>query len=180
MSEIPLVSETICYPAHMAAVRSPRKLEQQAALARLQAEEMVDVLSHGRDVLDSVNRNEKSAIVVVLSRLDEIARRLLDDLDSPTGITVAQAAAHLEVTEPTIRKWVRENLLKTIDGRKPIEITQDSVREVKQALEQVRKVHPTRQWSKALGAYLHDRDLRQQDWVATGIEQLKRGELVKR
>lgn len=175
-----------CYSLAMAAVRKPRKLERNVASARLQAEEMIDALSHrpSQVELRKSSKDDLDGLLEwmeqTLERLEGLARGVRDDLDFPIGITVAQTAAYLEVTEPTVRKWIQEGLLETIDDRKPIEITQESARKLNIALEQVRQAYPGRQWTKALAVYLHDRDLRRQDWVAQGIDELRRGELVDR
>jgi hypothetical protein len=44
----------------------------------------------------------------------------------------------------------------------------------------VRESYPSRRWSEALAAFLHDRDLLGQDWVREGVEQLRQGELIER
>jgi hypothetical protein len=82
--------------------------------------------------------------------------------------------------EPTVRKWLVEGLLKRVEGRRPVEISQRSVVEVERVLGSVRENHPARRWSEALAAFLHDRDLLGQEWAREGMEQLKRGELVER
>jgi hypothetical protein len=101
-------------------------------------------------------------------------------LDLPGGLSVAQAAERLEVSEPTIRKWLAEGLLERVEGHKPVEISQRSVIEVERVLGTVRESYPARRWSEALPAFLHDRDLLGQGWVRDGLEQLRRGELIER
>jgi predicted transcriptional regulator len=44
----------------------------------------------------------------------------------------------------------------------------------------VRASYPAWQWTKALAAYLHDRDLQSQDWVAEGMREFEHGEFVER
>jgi hypothetical protein len=101
-------------------------------------------------------------------------------LQWPGGLAVSQTAEHLHVSEPTVRKWLTEGLLKQIEGRKPVEVSQRSVINVERILQGVRDTFPTQQWTKALAAFLHDRDLLGQDWAREGIEQLRRGELIER
>ena len=79
-------------------------------------------------------------------------------------------AKRLDVSEPTVRKWLDERLLDRVKGSKPVEISQRSVIEVERILEAVRKGYPARRWSEALGAFLADRDLLGQEWVAEGLE----------
>ena len=75
------------------------------------------------------------------------------------GLSVAQAAGRLEVSEPTIRKWLAEGLLERVEVHKPLEITQRSVIEVERVLGTIRESYPARPWSEALAAFLRDRDL---------------------
>lgn len=109
-----------------------------------------------------------------------MSARVQKALDLPGGLTVAQAAERLQVSEPTVRKWLAEGLLERVEGRKPAEIAQRSVIDVERLLEAVRDSYPARRWSEALAAFLHDRDLLGQEWAREGIEQLKRGELIER
>jgi len=81
------------------------------------------------------------------------------------GLSVAQAAGRLEVSEPTIRKWLAEGLLERVEGHKPVEIIQRSVIEVERVLGTIRESYPARRWSEALAAFLRDRDLLKEGWV---------------
>jgi hypothetical protein len=65
-------------------------------------------------------------------------------------------------------------------GHKPVEIVQRSVIEVERVLGTIRASYPTRRWSDALAAFLHDRDLLGQGWARESVEQMRRGELVER
>lgn len=87
----------------------------------------------------------------------------------------------LEVSEPTIRKWLAEGLLERVEGHKPVEVVQRSVIEFEQVLDTVRESYPVRRWSEALAAFRHDRDLLGQEWAREGAEQHRRhGELARR
>ena len=48
----------------------------------------------------------------LLERVSAHSRQVLDTLDVPFGVTVEQAAERLDVTAPTIRKRLKEGLLK--------------------------------------------------------------------
>ena len=109
-----------------------------------------------------------------------LARRILDSLDVPIGVTVEQAAERLGVTAPTVRKWLKEGLLQRTEGRKPVEVDPRSLIELHRALATVRESYPSRQWSKALAAYLHDRDLQGQAWFSKGRGEFERGEFIER
>jgi hypothetical protein len=159
----------------MSSGAAPTQLRRRAALARLEAEELADAVSELRTASLS-----KSELERALERVEALSARVQKALDLPGGLSVAQAAERLEVSEPTIRKWLAEGLLGRVEGHKPVEITQRSVIEVERVLDTVRESYPARRWSEALAAFLHDRDLLGQEWVREGVEQLRRGELLER
>jgi DNA-binding transcriptional regulator YiaG len=141
----------------------------------LEAEELADAVSELRTASLS-----KSELERVLERVERLSARVQKALDLPGGLSVAQAAERLEVSEPTVRKWLAEGLLERVKDHKPVEIAQRSVIEVERVLGTVRASYPSRRWSEALAAFLHDRDLLGQEWAREGVEQLQRGELVER
>jgi hypothetical protein len=159
----------------MSSGAAPTQLRRRAALARLEAEELADAVSELRTASLS-----KSDLERALERVEALSARVQKALDLPGGLSVAQAAERLEVSEPTIRKWLAEGLLERVEGHKPVEITQRSVIEVERVLSTVRESYPARRWSEALAAFLHDRDLFGQEWAREGVEQLRRGELIER
>jgi hypothetical protein len=159
----------------MSPVEAPTQLRRRAALAQLEAEELAELVAELRS-----SSRSKAKLERALAQLEALSARMQQTLQWPGGLTVSQAAEHLHVSEPTVRKWLTEGLLKQINGRKPVEISQRSVIDVERILQAVRKNYPARQWSEALAAFLHDRDLLSQDWAREGIEQLRRGELVER
>jgi transposase-like protein len=160
----------------------PRQLQRIAALAHLDAEELRIEIENEQATI-----NVASAPALTLAefsaRLDSLARltdRLLQTLNVPIGVTVEQAAERLDVTTPTVRKWLKEGLLRRVEGRKPVEVDPRSLIELQRVLATVRVSFPARQWSKALAAYLHDRDLQGQAWFANGRDEFERGEFVER
>lgn len=159
----------------MSSSASPAQLRRRAALARLEAEELADAVSELRTASLSKPELERA-----LERVEALSARVQKALDLPDGLSVAQAAERLEVSEPTIRKWLAEGLLERVEGHKPVEITQRSVIEVERVLGTVRESYPARRWSEALAAFLHDRDLLGQGWAREGVEQLLQGELIER
>lgn len=154
---------------------APTHLRRRAALARLEAEELADAVSELRTASLS-----KSELERVLERVEALSARVQKALDLPGGLSVAQAAERLEVSEPTVRKWLTEGLLERVEDHKPVEVTQRSVIEVERLLGTVRESYPARRWSEALAAFLHDRDLLGQEWAREGVEQLRQGELIER
>jgi hypothetical protein len=154
---------------------APAQLRRRAALARLEAEELSDAVAELRSASLS-----SSELTQALERVEALSARVQRALDVPGGLSVAQAAERLEVSEPTIRKWIAEGLLERAGGRKPIEVSQRSVIEVERVLAKVRESYPARRWTEALAAFMHDRALLGQGWAHTGVEQLRRGELTER
>jgi transposase len=159
----------------MSSGTAPTQLRRRAALARLEAEELADAVSELRTASLS-----KSELERVLERVETLSARVQKALDLPGGLSVAQAAERLEVSEPTVRKWLEEGLLDRVEDHKPVEIAQRSVIEVERVLDTVRESYPARRWSEALAAFLHDRDLLGQSWAREGVEQLRHGELIER
>lgn len=158
-------------PSHVA----PAQLRRHAALARLEAEELADAVAELRTTPLSGSELQKA-----LERVEALSARVQKALDLPGGLSVAQAAERLKVSEPTVRKWLTEGLLEAVGGRKPTEIAQRSVIDVERVLATVRESYPARRWSEALAAFLHDRDLLGQEWAREGFEQLRHGELIER
>lgn len=154
---------------------APTHLRRRAALARLEAEELDDAVSELRSASLSSSELEQA-----LLRVEALSARVKKALDLPAGLSVAQTAERLDVSEPTIRKWLAEGLLERVGKRKPAEVSQRSVIDVERALETVRESYPARRWGEALAAFLHDRDLLGQEWAREGIDQLRRGELIER
>jgi hypothetical protein len=159
----------------MSSGAAPAQLRRRAALARLEAEELADAVSELRTASLSKPELER-----VLERVEALSARVQKALDLPGGLSVAQVAERLEVSEPTVRKWLAEGLLERVEGHKPVEIAQRSVIEVERVLDRVRESYPARRWSEALAAFLHDRDLLGQEWAREGVEQLRHGKLIER
>jgi DNA-binding transcriptional regulator YiaG len=159
----------------MSSGAAPTQLRRRAALARLEAEELADAISELRTASLS-----KSELERVLERVEALSARVQKALELPGGLSVAQAAERLEVSEPTVRKWLAEGLLERVEDHKPVEVAQRSVIEVERVLDTVRESYPARRWSEALAAFLHDRDLLGQEWAREGVEQQRRGELIER
>jgi DNA-binding CsgD family transcriptional regulator len=156
-------------------VTAPTQLRRRAALAQLEAEELAELVAELRS-----SSRSKAKLERALAQLEALSARMQITLQWSGGLTVSQSAERLHVSEPTVRKWLAEGLLKPIEGRKPVEISQRSVIDVERILQGVRDAFPTYQWTKALAAYMHDRDLLSQPSVVKGIEQFKRGEFVER
>lgn len=166
----------MCYAPCMSTstITAPTQLRRRAALARLEAEELAELVTELRS-----SSRSKAKLERALAQLEALSARMQITLQGSGGLTVSQTAERLDVSEPTVRKWLTEGLLEPVEGRKPVEISQPSVMKVERILQGVRENYPARQWSKALAAFLHDRDLLSQPSVVKGIEQFKRREFVE-
>ncbi len=98
-------------------------------------------------------------------------------LDVSIGLSVEQSAVRLGVSQPTVRKWIRDGLLDAVPGRKPAEVSQAAVLAVESILERVGDTLPERSRTRALAAYLHDRDLLGREWAVERVAAYRRGEL---
>jgi hypothetical protein len=145
------------------------QLERSTAVARLEVAQLREELSDAQ-AADSTSES--------LKRLTATVAALQKTLDLPVGLRVEQAARLLRVSKPTAKKWVDEGLLKKVPDRAPIEITQESVLTVRRILGYVRQNFPARLWTAQLAAFLHDRDIQQEDWFLEGVRQAERGEFV--
>lgn len=168
-----------------AVLRHAQELEQQAealgkqarALGVLKRVAQPNAKSDAKQVEFATTLEDVKDVLDAL--LLEVGR-LRDAVDVPVGMSVEQAAESLSVSAPTVRRWLREDLLEQVEGRKPAEIEQESVAHVAAILERVRVSFPEREWTRALAAYLHDRDLRRQGWASEGIAAFEAGRLVRR
>jgi DNA-binding IclR family transcriptional regulator len=163
------------------ALPKPRQLQRIAALAYLDAEDLRMQIESEQARIDASSDSHLLELAELSALLDRVARRtqrLLETLDVPIGVTVDQVAERLDVTAPTVRKWLKEGFLQRVEGRKPVEVDPRSLIELQRVMAGVRKIFPARQWSKALAAYLHDRDLQSQVGVVKGRQEFERGEFV--
>ena len=94
------------------------QLERCAALARLQAEQLRVCF---------VDARRSGDVTLLIDELELRVGSLLETLDLPFGLRVEQVAERLQVSKPTIKKWIDEQFLDQVPDRSPVEITQDSV-----------------------------------------------------
>ncbi|WP_027005917.1 DNA-binding protein [Conexibacter woesei] len=162
------------------ALPKPKQMQRKNALAQLEVEELRAGLAQMRAELDA--SSEQASLEHLRALVDLFAattERISEALEAPVGVTVDQAAAKLRVTPPTVRKWVGEGLLRALEGRKPVEIEPRSVVEVERILLQVRDSYPSRKWTEALAAYLHDQHVQGDESFQRAAEQARRGDLVE-
>ncbi|WP_445150209.1 hypothetical protein [Baekduia sp. Peel2402] len=157
----------------------PKQMQRKAARARLELEELsAEVAEREIEIRTADPEQLLEHVEQLVLEIHKRMEQLRQTLDVPVGVSVDQTAEHLEVAAPTVRKWLAEGLLSAVEGRKPIEVDPRSLATVERHLRRVREHYPAREWTKALAAYLHDRDLQKQEWSRNGVEELRRGEYV--
>lgn len=119
---------------------------------------------------------ELTAIREAADRLGEILR-ILNEV--APGLTVEQASQKLGVSAPTVRHLARRGLLEQVPDRKPMEFVQASVLKLADAFDQAAAVYPGTDRGRALAAYLHDRDVQDQDWFRKGVSDYEARRLIR-
>lgn len=158
----------------------PKRTRSQAGLALVDTEQMLDQVAREREVLEQEPAKDlRPQVSDFLKQIEATALRLRDTLGD-VGISVEQSARRLHVSQPTIRKWIGEGFLDAIPGRKPVEVDPRSVVRVERVLANVRESYPSREWTRALAAFLHDRDLVRTLGVAEAIDEAERGGYIDR
>ena len=157
---------------------SRKQLERAVGAARLEADEVSLLLAALRVAVER-SRTARSArgVLDLIASVEERVAALHEALDVPVGLSVEQSAARLGVSQPTVRKWIRGGLLDAVPGRKPIEVSQAGVLAVESIRERIGDTLPERNRTRALAAYLHDRDLLGREWAVEGVAAYRRGEL---
>ena len=127
-------------------------------------------------LVDAREAIENGHADAALDALDE-AQEVLISVRHTLGVSVATASQRLDVSEPTIRSWVKRGALETVPDSRPIQIEPESLHRVNRALAELRERGQDRDWLQALVDHLHDRDARGSDALCKGLAQLKRGQL---
>ena len=142
-----------------------KRERQQVAYAVVELEDARDELA--------ASGQEMGATLALID--GAVAR--IDRAAAAPGLSVADAAAYLAVSQPTVRDWLKRGVLEQIPGSKPVLIDRASVRHVHRLLEELRERGKDRDWLRAFVDYVHDMAIRRSPEVRRGIEQMERGEL---
>lgn len=111
-----------------------------------------------------------------LSALDD-AQAALSNVEHSPGVTVAQAARTLKVSEPTVRAWIARGALDAVPGVTPTQVAPNSLRRTVRAVSELRERGRDRDWLQSVVDYLDDRAARNSDAVRRGIADLRHGDL---
>lgn len=93
------------------------------------------------------------------------------------GAKVAEAAALLDVSAPTIRSWVDAGLLRAVSGAKPLRVEVTSLARVKQLVDELRSRRDDQHLLAEVARVLRDRSALAGDDVASALEDASSGGL---
>ena len=159
---------------------SRSQLARHTGLARLEVEDLVrDVDTHREEFKRGPAERSSADTLVLMEAIATKLDGLAQTLALAVGVTVEQAAALLEVSQPTVRKWLRERLLERVPDSRPAQLTPESLLSVRDVLARVRETYPEREWTRALAAYLHDQDLQAQPWFREGLAAFRAGKFAE-
>lgn len=143
-----------------------KRESQRVAYAVLELEDTRDQLAaSGEDVSSA------------LKRLDDVVA-LLESVESvPSGLAVADAARYLDVSEPTVRNWLRRGVLSPVPDAKPVLVERSSLRQIRRLLEELRERGKDRDWLRAFVDYVHDLAVTRSQEVQQGLADVEAGHL---
>jgi|SRR5579884_4528625 len=138
--------------------------KQRIAYAVLELEDARDELAAaGNDLAPTVKRLESV-----------VARLGADGLATP-GLPVSDAATYLEVSEPTVREWLKRGVLSRVPSSRPVLIDRSSLRRVHRGLAELRERGKDRDWLRALVDYVHDLAVVRSPEVQQGLADIEAG-----
>lgn len=165
------------------------KQQQGAAVALIEVSEAADRLesieSVDSAILETAPQEIREFIRRVLQETAETARELrstretlIEDADASPGVRVSTASAMLEVSEPTIRDWIRRDILVAVEPSKPLQVEIQSLMQVRRVLRDLRRrATDDSEWRQNLVDSIHDAVTLKSPSVRTGIEEFEAGEL---
>jgi excisionase family DNA binding protein len=139
---------------------------QQVAYAVLELED-------ARDELAASGHGGSAA----MERIDDALARLDGVSSVPPGLRVADAATYLQVSEPTVREWLKRGVLNRVPDTKPVLIERESLRRIHRLLAELRERGKDRDWLRAFVDYVHDRALIRSPAVQRGLAEMEAGDL---
>lgn len=138
-----------------------------------------EVASQREQIERGPARRSRADSLEMVEAIVEKLEVLAETLAVSVGITIEHAASTLEVSQPTVRKWLREGLLERVPESRPAQVTPESVIAVREILGRVRAGYAGLEWTRALAAYLHDRDLQDQPWLREGVASFRAGKFAE-
>lgn len=111
----------------------------------------------------------------VIAQLDKVVARLDHEALATPGLPVSEAAAYLQLSEPTVRDWLKRGALKSVPGAKPVLVERESLRSVRRAVDELRERGTDADWLGSLLDYIDDMAIRRSPGVQRGLEELAAG-----
>lgn len=114
---------------------------------------------------------------------DPRRRRALDEVRTHVarrerGAKVAEAAAVLGISQPTVRAWIESGALRPVPGAQPVRIDILALAETKRALDLIREHTDDAQFLVHVMRVLRDRAALQGEGVREGFDDLVAGRVV--
>lgn len=145
------------------------------AIAVVELSDAQDELAHATEHA-RLPSESKAELDRARDAVDTVISRLEKQFSGAHGVAVAESAEYLGVTPPTVRSWLKRGVLKSVRGKRPIQVTSESLRQTQRLLEELRSRGQDRDWLQSLVDYLHDADARRRPDVRRGLEELRRGQ----
>lgn len=145
------------------------------AIAVVELSDAQDELEHATEHA-RLSRERKAELDRARNAVDAVIARLEKQFNGAHGVAVSEAAEYLGVTAPTVRAWLKRGILKRVRGKRPIQVTSDSLRQTQRLLEELRSRGQDRDWLQSLVDYLHDAETRRRPGVRRRLEELRRGQ----
>jgi len=122
-----------------------RREQREMALLRM------EIRALGRSAVVRTTPELQSAVARVVERAER--------LPSAQGLSVAQTAEQLGVSQPTVRAWLRKGALSAVEGATPVEVTVESCERAQRVLAELVERGQDRAWLEALSDHLRATDV---------------------
>jgi excisionase family DNA binding protein len=129
-----------------------------------------------RDARDELAASDHD-VSNTLKRIDDALARLDGVASVPPGLPVAEAAAYLEVSEPTVRDWLKRGALQRVPDAKPVLVERESLRRVHRLLAELRERGKDRDWLRTFVDYMQDLAVIRSPEVQQGLADIEAGRL---
>jgi hypothetical protein len=150
---------------------SPQVTEWVRSRRGIQARASATIVADVADARIALDSDDPDAFRSCLRDILERAQALPDG-----GVSVADAAAVLQISQPTVRAWMQRGVLQRAGDSRPAKITESSLGEAVAAVETIRQAGSGRQLRHVLDA-LEDRRTRAQ--LEAAIAELEAGGLAE-
>lgn len=110
-----------------------------------------------------------------LSKIDDAVARLDGLAVAASGVSVADAATYLAVSQPTVRDWLKRGVLERVPESKPVLIERSSLRQIHRLLAELRERGKDRDWLRAFVDYVHDLAVVRSPVVQKGLADVEAG-----